>query len=158
MQHDLGDKHSEPDLEELARLLSDLLKKTREAARALAAAKGRSGPMKTLSITELAYRARRNRDAIFPAIFGEPAWDILLDLYDKHMTATRVSVTSACVAASVPPTTALRHITLLCNAGLVERHRAETDARLCFVSISPQGLQLMEDWLAGVERLMGVRL
>ena len=49
------------------------------------------------------YDDRRRRTKIFRSeeLFGEPAWDILLDLYIAHADGKPVSVSSACIG-SVP--------------------------------------------------------
>jgi hypothetical protein len=68
------------------------------------------------SATELAalarryLRHRRERERLLPDLFADPAWDILLDLFAASIERRPVSVSSACVAAAVPPTTALRWI------------------------------------------------
>ena len=38
-------------------------------------------------------------------LFGEPAWDILLDLYIANVENKPVSVSSACIGSAAPPTT-----------------------------------------------------
>jgi hypothetical protein len=73
------------------------------------------------------YNARRRRHKHLPAdLFGEPTWDILLDLYVAGRENRRVPTTSACIGAHVPPTTALRWLRILEARGLVER---EDDGR-----------------------------
>jgi hypothetical protein len=55
------------------------------------------------------YDARRKRAEFVPsALLAEPAWDILLDLYIRQAQGKRTTVSSACVGAIVPATTALR--------------------------------------------------
>ena len=50
---------------------------------------------------------RQARARLFDAeLFGDPAWDMLLDLTAAHGEGAQVSVTSLCIAASVPATTA----------------------------------------------------
>ena len=69
-----------------------------------------------LQMMEAIYAGRRARTAIFGAdaeLFGEPAWDILLDAAIMEGQGRSVSVTSACLAADVPPTTALRYLSAL---------------------------------------------
>jgi hypothetical protein len=52
--------------------------------------------------------ARRLRERLLPAgLFADPAWDMLLDLYAAEIEEQPVSVTSACIAAAAPATTAL---------------------------------------------------
>jgi DNA-binding MarR family transcriptional regulator len=83
------------------------------------------------------YRHRRRRSRYFdPRLFGEPAWDILLDLYIARTEARLVSTSSACIAASVPQTTALRCIMKLEDSGLVTRADAAGDERVRLVAIS----------------------
>src|SRR6478752_3443507 len=43
-------------------------------------------------------------------LFAEPAWDMLVDLFIAHLEGQQVYVSSLCIAAGVPPTTALRYI------------------------------------------------
>jgi hypothetical protein len=67
-------------------------------------------------------RQRQMRTRFFDAqLFADPAWDILLDLTAARAERTRVSVTSLCIASGVPPTTALRWIGQMTQAGLLER-------------------------------------
>ena len=83
------------------------------------------------------YRARRLRDAGFPAgMFGEPAWDILLDLFASAEEGRDVSVSSACLAAAVPPTTALRYLQMMEKQGLIEREPSPADARVSYLRLS----------------------
>ena len=93
-------------------------------------------------------RARRARDRFFPAdLFGEPAWDMLLDLAVAAAEHRDVAVSSLCIAAAVPTTTALRWIRTLCDAGLFERRDDPHDARRAFISLSPGGEQAMARYL-----------
>jgi hypothetical protein len=97
-----------------------------------------------------AYRDRRWRDRIFQAddLFGEPAWDILLDLFVAAKERRRISVTSACIGAAVPPTTALRWIAILERAGLVQREADSADGRRAYVMLSPTGYAKMVQYFA----------
>jgi DNA-binding MarR family transcriptional regulator len=79
--------------------------------------------------------------------FGEPVWDILLDLYVSGYSSRRVSVTSACIAANVPATTALRYISILTVQGILIRVLDETDARRVFVILSETARQAMREYL-----------
>ncbi|NND49953.1 MAG: MarR family transcriptional regulator, partial [Rhizobiales bacterium] len=81
------------------------------------------------------YRNRRLRAEIFPhgEFFGEPAWDILLDLFIAAKERRRVSVTSACIGAAVPATTALRWVSILEEQSLLQREADPRDARRVYV-------------------------
>jgi len=95
------------------------------------------------------YRARRRRSAFFTGdLFGEPAWDMLLDLYIAEKRNERISITSACMAADVPLTTALRWAKQLEAHGLVERTPDEKDGRRFFLRISEEGYARMTAYFA----------
>ena len=62
-----------------------------------------------LTLAREFYAGRRRRARYLSVdLFGEPTWDILLDLYVAAREGRRVPTTSACIGAHVPPTTALR--------------------------------------------------
>jgi DNA-binding MarR family transcriptional regulator len=93
------------------------------------------------------YRSRRRRDAAFGEdadLFGEPAWDILLDLLDADAHGRRISVTSASLASSVPATTGLRMIAILEERGLVVRTDDPLDRRRSHVSLTTKGRAVMQ--------------
>ncbi|MGH6697599.1 winged helix DNA-binding protein [Sphingopyxis sp.] len=82
-------------------------------------------------------RKRRQRDRFFPSdLFADPAWDILLDLYASHLEGRNISVSSACIAAAVPATTALRWLKTLSDNGQIVRVPDVYDGRRIFVAIS----------------------
>jgi DNA-binding MarR family transcriptional regulator len=93
------------------------------------------------------YRDRRRRSEIFgtESLFGEPAWDILLDLFIAAIAGERRSVTDACVGAAVPMTTALRWLQTLERKGLIVRNRDPKDSRRNFVSLSTKGINRMAE-------------
>lgn len=92
--------------------------------------------------------ARRLRNESFePRLFSDPAWDILLDLYLAKVEQRRVSVSSLCIAAAVPQSTALRQISWLVSRGLVERHPNKLDGRVTFVEITEGGCSSMRNFL-----------
>ncbi|MFQ3666399.1 MAG: MarR family winged helix-turn-helix transcriptional regulator, partial [Sphingomonadaceae bacterium] len=83
-------------------------------------------------------KARRLRESFFdPGLFADPAWDILLDLAAARLEGRSVSVSSLCIAAAVPTTTALRWIKNMVDAGLLERHADREDARRAFIALAP---------------------
>jgi hypothetical protein len=102
-----------------------------------------------LASAEAVYRSRRKRSAYFAdALFGEPAWDMLLDLFIHQVRRKRVQVTSACLASGVPATTALRWITVLEQEGLVQRVPGVQDKRIQFVELTKAGYLAVARWLA----------
>ncbi len=78
-----------------------------------------------------------------PELFADPAWDILLDLTAARAEHVRVSVTSLCIASGVPPTTALRWISQMTDAGLLVRVEDESDRRRAFIELSDKAADAM---------------
>lgn len=101
-----------------------------------------------------AYADRRRRAKLFENedLFGEPAWDILLDLFIAAKERRRVSVTSACIGSAVPSTTALRWISLLEREDLLLREADTADARRIYVKLTARGYTAMVEYFSQVSR------
>lgn len=84
-------------------------------------------------------------------LFADPAWDMLLDLTAAHAEHQRVSVTSLCIAAAVPATTALRWIKQLVESGVFVRVADQSDRRRAFIGLSDQSTDAMARYFAEVE-------
>jgi DNA-binding MarR family transcriptional regulator len=96
-------------------------------------------------------RERRLRERMFDGTeFGEPAWDILLNLYIAHHEGKLVSVSSLCIAAGVPATTALRWISTMEVRGQLRRHRDPIHKRRMFMSLSADTLSAMDRYLTSL--------
>lgn len=80
-------------------------------------------------------------------LFTNPAWDIMLELYTAALAQQRVSVSKCCVAANVPATTGLRHLSFLSERGLIVRCPDPLDRRRIFVSLSETGEAAMRSFL-----------
>lgn len=80
-------------------------------------------------------------------LFADPAWDMLLDLYVAQVAGRRVSVSDACIAAAVPQATALRWLNMLDQRGLVVRTADTTDRRRWWMTLSAEGVALVERML-----------
>lgn len=101
----------------------------------------------TAAMVRALLRTRRLRDHIVAAdLFADPAWDILLDLMAARLEGKSVSVSSLCIAAAVPPTTALRWIRQLTDRGLLVRHADPQDGRRIFIALSDEGADLVTRW------------
>ncbi|MCB2048860.1 MAG: winged helix DNA-binding protein [Novosphingobium sp.] len=98
-------------------------------------------------------RQRQLRARFFDAeLFADPAWDMLLDLTAARAEHTRVSVTSLCIASGVPPTTALRWISQMTEAGLFERIEDESDRRRAFIALTEKAAEAMARYFAELGR------
>ena len=93
--------------------------------------------------------ARKLRARFLDAeLFADPAWDMLLDLTAARVEHQRVSVTSLCIASGVPPTTALRWIGQMTEAGLFERVEDDCDRRRAFIRLSDKAADGMARYFA----------
>jgi DNA-binding transcriptional ArsR family regulator len=107
------------------------------------------------SIAFALYASRRMRDRHLPGdLFGEPAWDMLLDLFVRGTQGKKTAVTSLCLASGVPATTALRWIKSLQDAGLVLREESEQDRRVAYLKLSASGFAALRRYLIGVARYL----
>lgn len=99
-----------------------------------------------------AYAVRRRRAGIFGSaeLFGEPAWDILLDLYIAFGEEKPVSVSSACIGSASPPTTGLRWLGVLAENGPVVREQDPDDQRRVLVRLTDLGVEAMDRYFAHV--------
>ena len=116
----------------------------------------RSGPERRQwgRLARSLHRERGRRAEFFPvALFGEPAWDILLDLYAAAEANELRSIKSACLSSQAPEATALRYIGQLAAHGLVERKPDRTDKRRKYLSLTPLGQRKMHDYLASMPPL-----
>ena len=94
-------------------------------------------------------RARRLRSRYFQEdMFADPAWDMLLDLLQAEIAQLRVPVSSLCIAASVPATTALRWLKTMTHQGIFVRRADPHDGRRVFVELAPTASQAMRRYFA----------
>jgi len=96
-------------------------------------------------------RQRQQRARFFDAdLFADPAWDMLLDLAAAREEDKRVSVTSLCIAAGVPPTTTLRWIGQMQHAGLFARVEDPSDRRRAFIALTESAVRGMARYFAAI--------
>jgi len=105
--------------------------------------------MAMVNRAEQHYAFRRLRERIAGAAFGEglfadPSWDMMLDLYIQTSRGISVSVSSACIGATAPPTTALRYLADLEKRGIIRRFSHPTDKRSLHVQMTEEGMDLMD--------------
>jgi DNA-binding MarR family transcriptional regulator len=97
-------------------------------------------------------RQRRMREQYFPAdLFADPAWDMLLDLYAARLERQPVSVSSLCIAAAVPATTALRWIKTMTDAGLFVREADPHDGRRIFIALAEGACEALARYFEALE-------
>ncbi|WIW90465.1 hypothetical protein K3M67_20850 (plasmid) [Sphingobium sp. V4] len=92
-------------------------------------------------------KARNRRTHFFGGdLFVDPAWDIMIDLYIAAAEHKQISISSACMASGAPPTTALRYLATLTDAGIIIRAADARDGRRFFVRLSDDARQKMTNW------------
>ncbi|PZU44993.1 MAG: hypothetical protein DI568_14550 [Sphingomonas sp.] len=135
--------------------LAALKRDAERVAAALADLAGLRGADPARTITPARIRAhikaRRNRERFFAAeLLADPVWDILLDLSAARLEERPVSVSSLCIAAAVPTTTALRTIRTMVDRGMLVRRSDPTDARRSFIAMTAHSAKAMEGCLEAV--------
>lgn len=131
----------------LTREIQSLQRQLAHLGDVLPAEWGENGSRVHTSLTRVGriLKLRKARDDIFGrSLFGEPAWDMLLHLYDAHLQGRPECVTSVCAASGVPPSTALRWIHCLLDRKWILREGDSCDQRRLIVSLSPKGVLAME--------------
>lgn len=150
-----------------ARRLLELTEQVARIARAMAMGEARAprlpepmdegNPVDAQALRAL-IAARRLREEHLPAeLFGEPAWDMLLDLTAARLEGQDVSVTDLTIAAAVPPTTALRYIKAMVEWRLLSRRPDGRDGRRVFIELNDNAFARMCAWVAA-SRKAGLRL
>lgn len=70
-------------------------------------------------------------------LFGEPAWEMLIDLFIHEGEGKLLSTSDLCVTSTIPMSSALRLVQKLCDAGLIDRFPDLMDARRSLVRLRP---------------------
>jgi hypothetical protein len=100
-------------------------------------------------------RTRRLRAHFFRAdLFADPVWDMLLDLLATRLEGKQVAVSSLCIAAAVPPTTALRWIGVLTESGMVVRVADRSDGRRVYIELAEPTAHALCAWLQEARRML----
>lgn len=100
----------------------------------------------------IAFR-RRREELLGKQGFGDPVWDMLLELLAAHEEGKQISVSMLCAAAHVPTSTALRWISAMESEGRLIRESDPGDRRRINVRLAPRAVkqmrQLLDSWQGG---------
>ena len=106
-------------------------------------------PAELLALARRLSYGRRTRDRVFGRhLFPNPGWSILLELFIAAEEGRNVTIKSACVAAGVPQSTALRHIAHLIEMRLTVRTQHPSDARSAYLKLTERGRSGMAAFLS----------
>jgi DNA-binding MarR family transcriptional regulator len=110
---------------------------------------GSDRPSQLLKRARLILARRQARLRFFnPAMFGEPAWDILLQLYVSQGLGARQTVTSLAQTAGAPASSAIRWLHYLEKERLIERRPHPNDRRIIFIQLTQKATGELEQYLA----------
>jgi DNA-binding MarR family transcriptional regulator len=91
----------------------------------------------------IALRSQRNA-VLGKDLFGDPAWDILLDIYDAEGRREELVISSISLLTGIPQSTTTRWLAILQDRGLILRIGDDLDGRRTKVTLSPAGRQRLE--------------
>lgn len=92
-------------------------------------------------------RKRREREVLFGTsaeIFSDPAWDILLELFEAQLMCCKLSASSVGLDSGIAQSTALRWIALLEKLGLCSRRQDPVDRRRYWVRLTTKATTALE--------------
>ena len=99
-------------------------------------------------------RSRVIRAELFSGeLFGDPAWDLLLNLYAMHLAQRRQSIGGIAHLSGVPATTTLRWLRKLESAGFVGLRDDPLDQRRIFAELTPAAVAAMERYFDRVSTI-----
>lgn len=110
-----------------------------------------------MALTLLTLRKRRS-DFLYRAMFGEPAYDMLLGLYVAESDERPITAARLAHIAGVAQSSAARWIEYLVAKGLIQRERHPAHKRASILNLSPRGREALEGLFATMfEALCDVR-
>lgn len=96
-------------------------------------------------------KSRQKRAIFYPEIlFGEPGWDILLDIYQAEMEGRATTIKAASLASNVSDTSALRWICILEKHGLLIRTCRHNQSRRFYLRTTPKAFSSMSMYIASL--------
>jgi predicted transcriptional regulator len=96
---------------------------------------------------EILANRKRRHDIFGRAIFGEPAWEMLLLLYVAE-AGRRQTISRLAELAGASKSTGLRWVDYLEGQGLIRRESHPTDKRAAFVELTDKGKDALELYLS----------
>lgn len=99
-------------------------------------------------IRDILRKESKRREIGGGELFGDPAWEMLLDLLLAKIEGRLVAVSSACIASGAPMSTALRLVRRLVAEDVLCRLPDKHDRRRHFLAINPKLEQPLVNYLS----------
>ncbi len=150
---------SEREARDAARLLTRLISESPELVDVILkssspAARGYRQPADRKLFLDLAKRAlfeRQQRSThLTKAIFGEPAWDVLLVLYIADSVGGKQTIGNIASLVDVPVSTVVRWVRQLERESLVRREPHPHDRRMVFVRLGERGRDVLDRYFSSL--------
>lgn len=84
-----------------------------------------------------------------PELFGDPGWEMLVDLFIHECEGKDLSISSLCVTPSIPMSSALRLVQKLCDAGILRRVPDPLDGRRSIIKLEPATAHRLRAYFEG---------
>jgi DNA-binding MarR family transcriptional regulator len=92
------------------------------------------------------FEKRRRRSEVLPdGIFGEPGWEILLQLYVQQQ-GTRMNIATLTGSLNLPASTVLRWLNYLQDKQFIRREVHPTDQRSVFVELTTTATKALDSY------------
>lgn len=95
-------------------------------------------------------RRRRRYDQFKADMFGEPAWDMLLEVYVREISGSSSTDEQLQLASATAASTAGRWLQYLETEGLVARRDRPFNGRTEFVELTDLGRKAMDEYLGSI--------
>lgn len=95
-------------------------------------------------------RRRRRYEEFDTALFGEPAWDMLLELYVRETSGASSTVEQLQTAAEPASSAAERWLRYVEIGGLIARRPHPHDQGTVFVQLTDKGRQALDRYLTAI--------
>lgn len=105
------------------------------------------GQVLALAVAEAMQQVNSLRTLIFDMPFGNPNWDVMLDLFVREATGRCVTLDHLALEGENLAATVHRCVEVLAARGLIERLPDRFDAHVEWLSLSPTGRQAMTELL-----------